>query len=433
MSLSYRLKKCPPPPVVENAEVIHEDEDFQIGDIVTYRCLPGYTLVGKAELMCKLNSHLLFEAPPPTCQAQCPANEERASSSGVILSPGFPSNYPNSQTCSWLLHMVPGYTINIYVEMFHSEKQFDELEIFDGSSGQSPLLVALSGNHSSQLNFTSKTNQLYLRWSTDHATNKRGFKIRYSAAYCSINDPPVNGGVVNRTKLRPGSRLQYYCNRGHRLIGSSNATCRLHHNGLFQWDAPPPFCQAVSCGIPQSPGNGSFHANQYTVGSQVTYHCNEGFHLDPGVTMTAVCLEDGSWSNAASAPRCLPIHCPSVEGTLSEHMTYRLLSGRLGEFGSMVMLECSTGYYLGVGHRTLRCLSNGTWEGSDDPATCKIISCGELPSPPFGAKLGTLTTFGATAIFMCNHGYTLVGSHVRECGANGLWSGAETRCLGKVN
>lgn len=62
-----------------------------------------------------------------------------------------------------------------------------------------------------------------------------------------------------------------------------------------------------------------------------------------------------------------------------------------------------------------------------------VISCGELPSPPFGTKLGTLTTFGATAIFMCNHGYTLVGSHVRECGANGLWSGAETRCLGKEN
>nr|XP_043886771.1 CUB and sushi domain-containing protein 1-like [Solea senegalensis] len=426
---AYRLKKCPPPPVVDNAEVISEDEDFQIGDIVKYRCLPGYTLVGKAELMCKLNSHLLFEAPPPSCLAQCPANEERSSSSGVILSPGFPSNYPNSQTCSWLLRMVAGFTINIYVEMFHSEKQFDELEIFDGSSGQSPLLVALSGNHSSQLNFTSKTNQLYLRWSTDHATNKRGFKIRYSAAYCSINDLPANGGVVNRTRLRPGSRLQFFCNHGYRLVGSANATCRLHSNGLFQWDTPPPFCQAISCGIPQSPGNGSFHGYQYTVGSQVTYHCNHGYHLDPGAPMTPECLEDGSWSNAASAPRCLPVHCPSVEGILSEHTTYHLLYGRQGEFGSMVMLECSTGYYLGVGHRTLRCLANGTWEGSDNPATCKIISCGELPSPPFGTKLGMLTTFGATAIFMCNHGYTLVGSHVRECGANGLWSGAETRCL----
>lgn len=60
-----------------------------------------------------------------------------------------------------------------------------------------------------------------------------------------------------------------------------------------------------------------------------------------------------------------------------------------------------------------------------------VISCGELPSPPNGKKMGTLTSYGATAIFMCNTGYTLVGSHVRECQANGLWSGDETKCLGK--
>jgi len=60
-----------------------------------------------------------------------------------------------------------------------------------------------------------------------------------------------------------------------------------------------------------------------------------------------------------------------------------------------------------------------------------VISCGGLPSPPNGNKIGTLTVYGATAIFTCNTGYTLVGSHVRECLANGLWSGAETQCLGK--
>uniref|UniRef100_A0A3Q3JM08 CUB and Sushi multiple domains 1 n=1 Tax=Monopterus albus TaxID=43700 RepID=A0A3Q3JM08_MONAL len=426
---AYRLKKCLPPPVVENAEMIYENEDFQIGDIVQYRCLPGYTLVGKAELMCKLNSHLLFESAPPTCQAQCPANEERTSSSGVILSPGFPSNYPNSQTCSWLLRMLPGYTISIYVEMFHSEKQFDELEIFDGPSGQSPLLVALSGNHSSQLNFTSKTNQLYLRWSTDHATNKRGFKIRYSAAYCSINDPLMNGGVVNRTKLRPGSRLQFFCNRGYRLVGSSNATCRFHTNGLFQWDTPPPFCQAISCGIPHSPGNGSFHAYRYTVGSQVTYHCNHGYHLDPGVPMTAVCLEDGTWSNAASPPRCLPVHCPSIEGTLSDHMTYHLLSGRLEEFGSLVMLECATGYYLGVGHRTLRCLANGTWEGSDDPATCKTGHC-DAPDPIVNGHIsGDGSSYRDTVVYQCMLGYRLIGTSVRICQQDHRWSGTTPVCV----
>lgn len=30
---AYRLKKCPPPPDVENAELFYEDEDFQIGNI----------------------------------------------------------------------------------------------------------------------------------------------------------------------------------------------------------------------------------------------------------------------------------------------------------------------------------------------------------------------------------------------------------------
>lgn len=64
-----------------------------------------------------------------------------------------------------------------------------------------------------------------------------------AASYCSVNDPPANGGVINRTRLRPGSKLFYFCNRGYRLVGSSNATCRLHPNGLFQWDTAPPLCQ----------------------------------------------------------------------------------------------------------------------------------------------------------------------------------------------
>lgn len=60
-----------------------------------------------------------------------------------------------------------------------------------------------------------------------------------------------------------------------------------------------------------------------------------------------------------------------------------------------------------------------------------VISCGDLGTPPNGNKIGTLTVYGATAIFSCNTGYTLVGSRVRECMSNGLWSGAEVQCLGE--
>lgn len=60
-----------------------------------------------------------------------------------------------------------------------------------------------------------------------------------------------------------------------------------------------------------------------------------------------------------------------------------------------------------------------------------VISCGDLPTPPNGKKIGSQTTFGASAIFSCNPGYILTGSAVRECLLSGLWSGMETLCLGK--
>lgn len=66
--------------------------------------------------------------------AQCPDNEVRTDSSGVILSPGYPGNYFNSQTCSWSIRVEPQFNITLLVDSFQSEKQFDALEVFDGES-----------------------------------------------------------------------------------------------------------------------------------------------------------------------------------------------------------------------------------------------------------------------------------------------------------
>ncbi|XP_041910862.1 CUB and sushi domain-containing protein 1 [Arvicola amphibius] len=425
---AFQLKRCPPPPAVPQADLLTEDEDFDIGDFVKYQCHPGYTLSGSDTLTCKLSSQLQFQGSPPTCEAQCPANEVRTESSGVILSPGYPGNYFNSQTCAWSIKVEPDFNITLFVDTFQSEKQFDALEVFDGSSGQSPLLVVLSGNHTEQSNFTSRSNHLYLRWSTDHATNKKGFKIRYAAPYCSLTSTLKNGGILNKTTGTLGSKVHYFCKPGYRMIGHSNATCRRNPVGVYQWDSIAPLCQAVSCGIPEAPGNGSFTGNEFTLDSKVTYECNEGFKLDASQQATAVCQEDGLWSNRGKPPTCRPVPCPSIEGQLSEHVLWRLVSGSLNEYGAQVLLSCSPGYFL-QGQRLLQCQANGTWNTEEDRPRCKVISCGSLSFPPNGNKIGTLTVYGATAIFTCNTGYTLVGSHVRECLANGLWSGSETRCL----
>lgn len=56
----------------------------------------------------------------------------RTESSGVILSPGYPGNYFNSQTCAWSIKVEPNFNITLFVDTFQSEKQFDALEVFDG-------------------------------------------------------------------------------------------------------------------------------------------------------------------------------------------------------------------------------------------------------------------------------------------------------------
>lgn len=71
---------------------------------------------------------ILFLFPP----VQCPAHEVRFDSTGVILSPGYPDNYPNLQMCSWLINVEKGYNITLHFELFQTEKEFDILEIFDG-------------------------------------------------------------------------------------------------------------------------------------------------------------------------------------------------------------------------------------------------------------------------------------------------------------
>lgn len=64
------------------------------------------------------------------------------------------------------------------------------------------------------------------------------------------------------------------------------------------------FFSAVSCGIPESPGNGSVIGNEFTLGSRLIYECNEGFKLESSQQATAVCQEDGLWSNKGRPPVC---------------------------------------------------------------------------------------------------------------------------------
>ena len=62
------------------------------------------------------------------------------------------------------------------------------------------------------------------------------------------------------------------------------------------------------------------------------------------------------------------------------------------------------------------------------------VNCGTLSNPANGQVTHTAgTTFGQTATYSCNSGYSLVGVNNRTCQATGVWFGTAPTCQGVLS
>uniref|UniRef100_A0A8C6SG26 CUB and Sushi multiple domains 3a n=1 Tax=Neogobius melanostomus TaxID=47308 RepID=A0A8C6SG26_9GOBI len=425
---AYQLRVCQPPPEVPNADILMEDGELEIGDIIRYSCHPGFSLVGSESLTCRLGERLQMDAPPPTCQVQCPAHDVRYDSSGVILSPGWPESYPNLQMCSWSVTVERGYNVTITFESFHTEREFDVLEIFDGPTANSPTLGTLSGDLPTPFNLTTSGHQFLVRWSSDHGTNKKGFKIRYVALYCSTPDSPLHGSISSQSGGHVNSVVRWACDRGYRLIGNATATCRRTLKGYHTWDSPVPACQAVSCGAPKAPINGGVLTADYSVGTRVSYFCNDGYRLSSKELTSAICQPDGTWSNHNKIPRCSVVVCPSIGSFSLEHGRWRIVNGSHYEYGTRIVFTCDPGYYrLGPAH--IQCLPNGVWSWRNERPHCQTGHCGIPETIVNGQVIGENFGYRDTVVYQCLPGFRLIGSSVRICLQDNQWSGQLPVCI----
>lgn len=73
------------------------------------------------------------------------------------------------------------FSLSLHSPSFHLLVSF-----LSGPSPNSPTLATLSGDLSTPFNLTTSGHQFLVRWSSDHGTNKKGFKIRYVGEYQSM-------------------------------------------------------------------------------------------------------------------------------------------------------------------------------------------------------------------------------------------------------
>ncbi|XP_010141501.1 PREDICTED: G-protein coupled receptor 126 [Buceros rhinoceros silvestris] len=110
--------------------------------------------------------------------------------SGVFTSPCFPSDYPNSQACKWIIRAPHGFIIQLTFIDFDIEEApgciYDSLTL---DNGESPM--NLCGITAKGLSYNSTGNEMIVSFKSDFSIQKKGFNASYIRIAVSLRNQKV--------------------------------------------------------------------------------------------------------------------------------------------------------------------------------------------------------------------------------------------------
>uniref|UniRef100_F6Z4F9 Sushi domain-containing protein n=1 Tax=Ciona intestinalis TaxID=7719 RepID=F6Z4F9_CIOIN len=362
--------QCPTPGVIENGSFDQASGPYGIEQTVEYTCSGNYVLEGQAVLTCLVSGEWSHDEPECVEPVTCPTPIAPVNGGITPIQDQYPVEIVIWYTCD------AGYT---------TTGRKDAICRDDGTwSSEAPICVGLTCDRPDDIDFGSLT---------------------------------TPGNTFN-----VGATATYVCNAGYEIVGQDVLTCTVSG----EWSDNEPTCsRIVTCQTPVGPSDGSFTPTQqpFFVNSEVTFTCDDGFILNGESVIT--CQDSGLWSNPE--PTCDPIQCPTP-GDI-DNGSFDPATGPYG-IEQTVEYTCSGNYVL-EGQAVLTCLDTGLW--SHDEPQCvafSAITCDRPADIDFGSLTTPGNTFniGATATYVCNAGYEIVGQDVLTCTVSGEWSDDEPTC-----
>lgn len=141
--------------------------------------------------------------------------------------------------------------------------------------------------------------------------------------------------LISDPVLLVGTTIQYTCNPGFVLEGSSLLTCYSRETGTPIWTSRLPRCvseESLACDNPGLPENGYqiLYKRLYLPGESLTFMCYEGFELTGQVTIRCILGQPSHWNGPL--PLC-KVNQDSFEHALEEAAAETSLEG-----GNMVLV-----------------------------------------------------------------------------------------------
>ncbi|XP_064476715.1 sushi, von Willebrand factor type A, EGF and pentraxin domain-containing protein 1-like [Ornithodoros turicata] len=342
--------RCPPLETPAHGSVTVTLQTYT--GVAAYSCDPGYEIEGTRWRTCRYDG-LWSEAPPSCVREKC--RQPDPVTNGRIIGTEWTVGSVLQVVCN------PGYELN----------------------GPSRRVCALGG-----------------RWTA----------VNPSCVPIECPDPEsVPHSKMTTFTNHLGSLVQYTCDDGYVLSGSSIRVCTSNR----EWFPDAPACNPVQCGLPPLVQYASVAFDGTTFGMTAQYSCKDGFNLNDSGQKS--CAANGRWSS--ERVECKMVSCPQPNVSANTHLTYTDT-----RYGSAVEYYCNGEFVLNGPQQRL-CLANGSWAHS--APTCEPMPCPGLTTPDHG----NITYMAPAALVSCSSGYQLVGSGVLRCYRDGTWSSPSPKCI----
>ncbi|XP_055511366.1 LOW QUALITY PROTEIN: seizure 6-like protein [Leucoraja erinacea] len=442
--------------------------DLHADGTAHFRCNPGYQLQGLQSLTCMNASQPHWSTKEPSCRALCGGTISNGTI-GRVLSPNYPANYSNNQTCTWTIAGTKGQKFHMHFEKVSLAGKEDRLIIYNGQDTNSAVLYDSSRNEYFPLEgLISNGRFVQVEFTSDETATAGGFNIRYEAferGHCF--EPYLQNGNFTTTSpsYSVGSAVEFSCDPGYTMEhGSPTIECIDIRDPY--WNGTEPLCRALCGGELNSQAGVLLSPNwpePYDEGEDCIWRIHVGedkrvlldVQLLNLTNSDILSLYDGDDLTMRILGQFVGTNAPLKVYSTTSDLTVRFHSDPAGLIfgkgqgfimnyyemsrndtcsdlpeipngwkttshremvrGTMTTFQCDPGYDI-LGSDTLTCQWDLTW--SSDPPFCeKIMYC----TDPGDVKHASRTIsdskllVGSTIQFSCDAGFILDGNALVTC------------------